>query len=186
MPRVACAIPLLLITSMPISAQTPAPPAATSGEDEATEKPARAAARLDIAKMPYPAVVQQAIDTARQVCREAAGTGFVAQPGFIRTGDLTGDGRLDYIMDFREARCAERLTLFSGTGGWDLEIFVARSVGGPVRVFAGRVLDYDLAKRRSRQAMRFQMHGSYCGRVGTSSCFKQHHLDVRPFTFTNR
>lgn len=154
-------------------------------EDEGTENPASAAAHLDHAKVPYPQVVEQAVDEGRRACREAGGTRLAARPGLVRTGDLTGDGRADYVVDFREALCVERSTLFSGTGGWEVRIYVARPKGGPVQVFTGHVLDYELVKISGRREMRFRLHGSFCGRVGTEWCVKQRRLDLQPFVFHN-
>lgn len=178
----------LLATMMLVLVQTPttAAPDAAVVDDTAMERPARAAARLSIAKGPYPAVVQQAVDAGKHVCREAGGESFVARPGLVRSGDLSGDGRIDYVVDFREALCAERVTLFSGTGGWNLEIFVARPAGEPNGVFSGRVLDYELVKQRGQQMMHFRVHGSYCGRSGTDPCFKQRRLTTQAFAFHDR
>lgn len=178
----------LLATIMLVLVQTStsAAPDVAVVDDTAFERPARAAARLSIAKGPYPAVVQEAADAGKHACREAGGTSFVARPSFVRSGDLSGDGRIDYVADFREALCVERVTLFSGTGGWDLEIFVARSAGGPIEVFSGRVLDYELVKKRGQQMMRFRVHGSYCNRGGTDPCFKQSRLTTQTIAFQDR
>jgi len=37
------------------------------------------------------------------------------QAGIVRKIDLTGDGRDDYLVDFRASFCAERLYMFNGT-----------------------------------------------------------------------
>ncbi|WP_232629937.1 hypothetical protein [Methylobacterium sp. Leaf118] len=186
--RLVCIIPVLCAAGMPALAQPPepAPPAAATSEDEDAERPARAASRLGIARAPYPAVVKRAVDAGRKACRDAGGKHFLARPGLVRTGDLTGDGRPDFVVDFREARCPERLTLFSGTGGWDVDIFAARPAGGPIRIFSGRVLDYALVDDRKGLAMRFQIHGSYCDRAGTDPCVRQRRLTTRPFAFRER
>lgn len=177
-----CVLPLLFFAAMPGSAQEALRPDA---EAASFENRSRAATRLQPATAPFPAAVQAAVDDGRRECLAEGGTQFIAGPGLVRTGDLTGTGRTDFAVDFREAHCTGRMTVFSGTGGWDLLLFVGRKMGEPVRVFSGRVLDYDLEGSSRRRILRFTLHGSYCGRVGADSCIKLRRLDPRPFAFRN-
>ena len=171
---------LLLLTSLPGFAQ-----ASPTVDADSLERRASGGARLSPASLPYPPSVQQAVDEGRDDCLAQGGTSFVPRSGLVRIGDLTGAGRTDYAVDFREAQCIGRATVFSGTGGWDLVLFVTRRIGEPVRVFSGRVLDYDLEAGLRRRTVRFTLHGSYCGRVGADSCVKWRRLDARPFAFRN-
>lgn len=176
---------LLLAIATPGFAEEAAPAAPSIVENDEIEKPASAAARLRTAAAPYPSAVQAAMDEGRRECLAQGGTAFIAATGLVRVGDLTGDGLPDYVVDFREARCTERETAFSGTGGWDVTILVARRTGEPVRVFAGRVLDYDVTGDPKRPMVRFMLHGSYCGRAGADGCVKRRRLHTRPFAFRN-
>lgn len=138
-----CALPLLHSSALPgFGRETPQ----LDAEAASVEYPASAAKRLRPATPPFPAAVQAAVEDGRHECLAEGGTKFVAGPGLVRMGDLTGAERTDYAMDFREAHCTDRMTVFSGTGGWDLALFVSRKAGEPVRVFSGRVLDYDLGR----------------------------------------
>jgi hypothetical protein len=177
-----CVVSLLFSSAVSAFAQEAPQPDA---EAASFENPASAATRLRPATAPFPAAVQAAVDEGRQECLAEGGTKFVAGPGFVRRGDLTGTAGADYAVDFREAHCTDRLTVFSGTGGWDLVLFVGQKAGEPVRVFSGRVLDYDLEGGSGRRTVRFTLHGSYCGRVGADSCIKRRRLDGRPFAFRN-
>lgn len=177
-----CVLPLLLPSAIPSLAQQPPRP---DEEKASFEDRARAASHLRPATAPFSAAVQAAVDEGHRECLAEGGTKFIAGPGLVRTGDLTGTGRADFAVDFREAHCTDRMTMFSGTGGWDLVLFVGRKVGEPMRVFSGRVLDYDLEGGLGRRTVRFTLHGSYCGRVGADSCVKRRRLDARPFTFRN-
>jgi hypothetical protein len=177
-----CALPLILTSALPgFAREAPQLDAAAVS----VEHPASAAKRLRLATAPFPPAVQSAVEEGRRECLAEGGTKFAAGPGLVRMGDLTGAGRTDYAVDFREAYCTDRMTVFSGTGGWDLVLFAGRKVGEPVRVFSERVLDYDLEVGRTQRTVRFTLHGSYCGRIGADSCIKQRRLDARPFAFRN-
>ena len=76
------------------------------------------------------------IQAAKTASRKAARDSTYKR-GIVRKIDLTGDGRDDYLVDFRAGFCAERLYMFNGTGGWDLDIFVARG-GGAESTGGGR------------------------------------------------
>lgn len=65
----------------------------------------------------YPKDVQAVLDHATKSCREEGGTGMEFSAEDIRKIDLTGDGRDDYIVHLRNATCAERESVFCGTGG---------------------------------------------------------------------
>jgi hypothetical protein len=171
---------LLVLGAIPSSAK-----GRSNEEGRSREKPASASARLRPASQPYPNSVQAVVDEGRRDCLAQGRSQFSAARHLVRVGDLTGDGRLDYVVDFREARCSGRETVFSGTGGWDLAIFVARESGEPVRVFQGRVLDYDVENKSGRPRMTFTLHGSYCGRVGSDQCTKRRRINQRPFAFQN-
>jgi hypothetical protein len=185
------ALLLLAWLAGPIApAAAEAPPASRGAE--ATEEseaedaaPAFAASKLKDAAPPYPAAIQASLDDKGRDCLAEGGTSYSWRPGIVRTADLNGDPWLDFIVDWREARCVDRLTAFSGTGGWDLEIYAGRPRGEAVPVFAGRVRNYDLAGTKARR-MTFHLHGSYCGRAGIDDCVKARRIGQRPFAFRDR
>jgi hypothetical protein len=164
-----------------------------TGSDAASETldadywvPPRAAAKLAIATPPYRSAVQRSLDFARKQCREEGGRSLAFRPDIVRRGDLNGDGRDDYIVDFRGAVCAERLYMFNGTGGWDLEIFVSQGRTRLVPVFAGRVRGYDLSNGPGPHTMAFELHGGFCGKAGVEECLKTRKITGRRFEFRDR
>jgi hypothetical protein len=76
--------------------------------------------------------------------------------------------------------------MFNGTGGWDLDIFVARPRGGLTHVFSGRVRDYDISPGPGPRTMTFQLHGGYCGLGGAEQCVKRRKMSERAFAFRDR
>ncbi len=162
-------------------------PARTAEAEEGLESPVpKAAARLAAAKPPYPAAVQEILDHGRRECLSLDGGSFAAGPGAVRAGDLTGDGRADYVVDFRDARCAGLLSLFEGTGGWPVTILVAGPGGTLVEVFSGMVRDYDVSRGPGARTLTFHLHGGFCGRSGADDCIRRHRMSARPFAFRER
>jgi hypothetical protein len=111
------------------------------------------------------------------------GTAFSLRHHIVLTTDLNGDGRSDYLVDWRAGRCADRLALFSGTGGWDLEIYAGRSTGQPALLFTGRVRNYDVVGPPAARRLKFYLHGTHCGRAGTEVCVRTRRIGQCPFAF---
>jgi hypothetical protein len=196
MPTRAAIVLVWFAVATPALSQTPgsgaestAPPGAASADgSEAAEDwvPATGAAKLAIAVPPYPQEVRHSLAYGRKLCRQEGGTSLTYPRGIVRTGDLTGDGRPDYVIDFRGSMCAERLYMFNGTGGWDFEVLVSQRSGRLISVFSGRIRDYDISEGSGARTMTFSLHGSYCGLGGADDCVKRRRIDERRFAFRDR
>jgi hypothetical protein len=135
----------------------------------------------------FPPEVRASLQYAYDECRDAEGGKVTFAPDTVRTLDLTGDGRPDYIVDFKDTTCEERESLYCGTGGCGLDILVALPDGTLRTVFSMRVRQYDIlparGARRRPTTIRFALHGTYCGRSGNPSCIKRHTITDQPFEF---
>src|SRR5262249_61733158 len=87
----------------------------------------------------YPSEVQKALRYAHQECQSQGGGAVSFAPDTVRKVDLTGDGRDDYIVDFRDTKCAGSEVAYCGSGGCVLDILGALPNGGGRRVFGGVV-----------------------------------------------
>ncbi|UVO40213.1 hypothetical protein KUL72_18505 [Bradyrhizobium arachidis] len=150
-----------------------------------------AAARADDAKpfnpADYPPAVQKAVHYANEECDSQGGGTVTFAPDTVRKVDLTGDGRDDYIVDFRDTKCGERESTYCGTGGCLLDILVTRPDGAVLAVFDGYVRSYSIApppmKHGAARTIRFDLHGSYCGGFGSQACVKEKAITATPFEF---
>ncbi|MBR0833642.1 hypothetical protein JQ612_10595 [Bradyrhizobium manausense] len=150
-----------------------------------------AAARADHAKpfnpADYPPAVQKALHYANEECDSQGGGAVTFAPDTVRKIDLTGDGRDDYIVDFRETKCGERESTYCGTGGCVLDILVTRPDCSVRAVFDGYVRSYAIVappmKRGAARVIRFDLHGSYCGGFGAQVCVKEKAITATPFEF---
>jgi hypothetical protein len=150
-----------------------------------------AAARAEDAKpfnpADYPPAVQKALRYANEECDSLGGGAVTFAPDTVRKVDLTGDGRDDYIVDFRDTKCGERESTYCGTGGCVLDILVTRPDGSVRAVFDGYVRSYSIVapamKRGAARTIRFDLHGSYCGGFGAQACVKEKVITATPFEF---
>jgi hypothetical protein len=114
-----------------------------------------------------PRIVQDAIDKSRQECHPEQ---FTQLKAFLRRQDINGDGRIDFILDYGEARCGDATTYYCGTGGCLTQVFASRDDGTYVQVLDENVRRLRFARVKGRPAMLLDLHGSACGRAGAAPC----------------
>jgi hypothetical protein len=131
----------------------------------------------------FPPEVRKALQIARDECRDAGGSRVTFSRDAVRTVELTGDGRDDYIVRLRDTRCHGSEYVFCGTGGCEFKIIVALKDGGHRTVFSDRVRHYDILPGKGAKRLRLWLHGGYCGGGGVPSCPKTHRITAKPFEF---
>jgi hypothetical protein len=150
---------------------------------------AGAVAAQDASKLPpfkatdYPIEIRKALSYGPEECRRQGGGKVTFAPDTVRKIDLTGDGVDDYIISFGRTQCAGLLAVYCGTAGCTHDIYVTRTNGKQRMVFSDRVRTYEILPGEGARTIRFDMHGSYCGRAGAEACFKEHRISDRPFEF---
>lgn len=130
----------------------------------------------------YPREVKAA-RYAQDECKSQGGGKATLAPDTVRKVDLTGDGRDDYIVDFRDTQCEGRQAVYCGTGGCRMDILVTLPNGKIRTVFSDRLRNYDVLPGEGARTIRFELHGSFCGRSGNPSCVKEHTITAKPFAF---
>jgi hypothetical protein len=136
----------------------------------------------------YPAEIRKSFDAAVEECRDADDGKVTFAADTVRSVDLTGDGRQDFVVSLENATCSTFESVFCGTGGCSLDIYVALPDGTYRNVFSNRVLAYTIlpGKAKGPRTIRFDMHGAYCGTYGPAECHKQRRITDHPFAFKNR
>jgi hypothetical protein len=130
-----------------------------------------------------PAGAKLALDVARKECLAKRGLRLTVGPEAIRSIDLTGDGRTDYIVNYDHVTCERRPEIFCGTGGCPLVIVVALPNGRFREVFRQQVLVHEVEPGSGARTIRFRLHGTYCGKTGPEPCFRHRQISARPFRF---
>lgn len=131
----------------------------------------------------YPPEVRKAIRYANEECTRQGGGAVTFAPDTVRKLDLTGDGRDDFIVDFRDTACADREAAYCGTGGCIMDILVTLPNGRVRRVFDGHVRTYEILPGEGARTIRFALHGGYCGGHGNPSCIREYRITAKPFEF---
>jgi hypothetical protein len=124
-----------------------------------------------------------ALDKARKECRAARGLKLTVEPEAIRSIDLNGDGRADAIVDYSHVTCERRPEIFCGTGGCPLAIVVALPGGKYREVFRQQVLRYVIEPGEGARTIRFDLHGTRCGKTGPEPCSKRQTIGTTRFEF---
>lgn len=153
---------------------------------------AGAAAAQDAAKprpfkaTDYPIEVRKSLSHAVLVCRQEHNGKVTFGPDVVRKIDLNGDGRDDYLVSLDGTSCSTFESIFCGTGGCDLDIYVALPNGKFRYVFSNRVRGYEILPGKGARTIRFDMHGGYCGTYGAAECVKERRITGKPFAFRDR
>jgi hypothetical protein len=131
----------------------------------------------------YPIDIRKGLSYGPEECRRQSGGKVKFAPDTVRKIDLTGDGVDDYIVSFRKTECAGALAVYCGTAGCTTDIYVTLPNRRQRMVFSDRVWNIDLLPGEGARTLRFDLHGSYCGKSGSSECSKEHKITQKPFQF---
>lgn len=119
-----------------------------------------------------PAPVARSTAESFQSCREVGGTPSL-KPGFETRIDLNGDGIEDYILDYQHLECANAWSLFCGSAGCPLGVFV--SAGGEFKDESlGHVQGWELIQG-TPPVIEVSLHGAMCrrGGIGVEGCTRR-------------
>ena len=124
------------------------------------------------------------IEATRKRCLKEGGHMLVLEPGAVSRHDLTGNGRADYIIDFNFIRCERLASPYCGTGGCELSIVVALPRGKFREVFHQQVIRYEIEPSDgSMRTIRFDLHGTFCGKTGPEPCRERRQINGERFVF---
>jgi hypothetical protein len=134
----------------------------------------------------YPSAIRDDLESARKECADADDGKITLEPGLVRKLDLTGNKRVDYIVDFDKLKCSTFESVFCGTGGCLHNIYVTTKAGELRRVFTGPVHLYQISKAPGAKTVTFHLHGGFCGKAGPEDCVKKRLITEKPFEFRDR
>ncbi len=107
----------------------------------------------------YPLEVRKTLSLGPVTCRDVEGGGKVEfAPDTVRKVDFNGDGRVDYIVSFENAKCGESKARFCGTGGCMVDFLVTLPNGRLRSVFAGQIHGYEILRGASTQGPLRHIH----------------------------
>ena len=108
--------------------------------------------------------VEEFLDSLRQDC-----TQLEVPAEAIATPDLNGDGLLDLVLT-KAVMCDGFSSMFCGTAGCTTEIWFAQGDGDFTLAVDDNLWRVQAVSFHGKPAMRIDVHGMHCDRVGAEGC----------------
>jgi hypothetical protein len=119
----------------------------------------------DTQNLPPP--IQSEIAQAKQTCTNGEPS---LEKGFITQQEVNDKGVEGYVLDYRHFGCGGRHSLYCGTTGCEMQVFVSSSPSGFQSVFDGNARALKFTKIDGRAAMIVDLHGPGCGSASKAPC----------------
>lgn len=116
-----------------------------------------------------PPIVAQAVEEMRKSCREVDGKPLSKDSDFVDQADLTGDGLVDYVLDQGKFQCEGAWSLFSGTAGSEVTVYVSTSAGSAMVAWDLWVHGSELEKKGPKPVLYVNVSGAACGQKAAAS-----------------
>ncbi len=110
----------------------------------------------------FPAAVQQHLTSMAKMCRESGGIPVNA-PEAVQVADLTGDGVTDYVINEGAYNCQGAASLFSGSGGSQMSVYVSTPDGRAAKAFESGAFDVKLDNASAPVKVLVMVGGQLCG-----------------------
>jgi hypothetical protein len=122
---------------------------------------------VGLALLPAPALADAAaiLSDAAVLCA-AQGGGTFGSEGAVVQLDVTGDGQADTIVDEGRFTCTSAASLYGGSGGSTLHVFVGEVQSDFL------VQGYEVLNWAGNTILLQALHGSECNGVGADPCFE--------------
>jgi hypothetical protein len=122
-----------------------------------------------------PAAVKNELSKLATFCRSAGGTP-INSPELLATTDLTGDGLSDYVIDEGAFVCRDAYSIFGGTAGSMVSVYVSTNNGEALKAFEVRKHEIALDKSVHPTKLSLSVEGESCGQRITAETFHREYL----------
>lgn len=102
-------------------------------------------------------------------CREVGGTPAEPSPGFLIRGDLNRDGIGDWALDEGKFNCTGAASLYGGSGGSQVVVFLGLPGGGAKQAFQHGAFGMRLERVGTAETLWLEVGGSLCGQSAPAS-----------------
>jgi len=115
-----------------------------------------------------PTAVQKALGEMTALCKESGGRPGKS-PDLLTIADLTGDDQPDFVIDQAAFICEGAPSLFGGSGGSQVAVYVATADGQAAPAFAGGAFGVRIDKDAKPARLSLIVGGPLCGQKVTSN-----------------
>lgn len=114
-----------------------------------------------------PNIVKSEIAEMTSVCRQVEGKPRTS-PDFLLIADINGDKISDYVINPMGFNCIGAESLFSGSAGTIIEIYIGTTDGQARKAFMSTAHDVELDMSTKPAKIRMLVEGALCGQKLTS------------------
>jgi hypothetical protein len=114
---------------------------------------------------PAPAPIAAYEKQLADACREVGGTPAQPSPGFLVRGDLNGDGIDDWAFDEGKLNCTGAASIYGGSGGSQIVVFVGLPGGGAKQAFQHGAYGMRLERVGATDTLWLLVGGPLCGQA---------------------
>ncbi len=118
------------------------------------------------AQKQLPISVQKELAEMMKICKDTGGKPSKS-PGLLIVADLTGDGLPDFVIDQAAFNCDGALSLFTGSGGSQVLVYVGTPDGQANQAFAGGTFGVKVDKESKPARLKIIVGGPLCGQKVT-------------------
>lgn len=102
-------------------------------------------------------------------CREVGGRPAEPSPGFLVRGDLNDDGIEDWAFDEGKFNCTGAASLYDGSGGSQVVVFIGLPGGGAQQAFQHDAFGMRVERVGTAESLWLGVGGPLCGQSAPSS-----------------
>jgi len=125
----------------------------------------------DQAQKKLPALVQNELSEMLKTCSEVGGKPGKS-PGLLTVADLTGDSVPDFIIDESAFNCEGAASLYSGSGGSQVYVYVGTSDGQAIEAFSNGNFGVIVDRKSKPAKLLLIVGGPLCGQKVTPQTSK--------------
>jgi hypothetical protein len=115
-----------------------------------------------------PTMVQKAIAGMTSMCKESGGRPGKS-PDLLTIADITGDDRPDFVIDQSAFNCEGAPSLFGGSGGSQVSVYVGTVDGQAAQAFAGGAFGVRVDRDAKPARLSLIVGGPLCGQKVSAS-----------------
>lgn len=115
-----------------------------------------------------PAVVQKELAEMARTCRDVGGKPMKS-PDLLTVADLTGDGIPDYVIDQGSFNCDGAASLYAGSGGSQMAVYVGTPDGQAFPAFSSGSFGVKVDNSSKPARLQIVVGGPLCGQRVTAN-----------------
>ena len=107
----------------------------------------------------HPPLIEKELEDGRQSCKKIDGGKMEIAKDAVQTVDLNGDGKMDYILDYTKLDCPTAASMYSGSAGTLLQIYLTNPKGDLEVAWQDNVFSFEVKTVGNKRQIHFDGKG---------------------------